>query len=175
MDEFGSVIYVGSFSKSIFPGLRLGYVVAAKPLIQEMRELRTVVFRHPPSHIQRTTAYFLSLGHYDSQINRMARVFGKRRAVMEHCIRAFGLTPDVRDMHGGSSFWLRAPEGVDTTQLAVRLRDQSVLIEPGNAFFAHRSPDRSHYRLAYSSINANLIRSGIALIAEAIADASKSV
>ncbi|MBD8877194.1 PLP-dependent aminotransferase family protein [Roseibium polysiphoniae] len=174
MDQIGTVIYLGSFSKSIFPGLRLGYVVAAKPLIQEMRELRTVVFRHPPSHIQRTTAYFLSLGHYDSQINRMARVFSKRRAIMEHCIREFGLTPDVRDMHGGSSFWMKAPEGVDTTKLAVDLRKQSVLIEPGNAFYAHRSPDTSHYRLAYSSINANLVHDGIALVAEAIAKATKA-
>lgn len=174
MDEVGRVIYVGSFSKSIFPGLRLGYVVAAKPLIRAMRELRSVVFRHPPSHIQRTTAYFLSLGHYDSQITRMARVFGKRRAIMEQCIRDFGLTPDVRNVNGGSSFWMRAPDGVDTTQLAVDLRKKSVLIEPGNAFFAHRSPDKSHYRLAYSSIHANLIRDGIALVAEAIEEACKA-
>lgn len=174
LDRAGSVIYLGSFSKSIFPGLRLGYVVGAKPLIQEMRKLRTVVLRHPPSHIQRTTAYFLSLGHYDSQLARMARVYGKRRAIMEGCIREFGLTPAGRDMHGGSSFWMKAPPGVDTTQLALELRRNSVLIEPGNAFFAHRAPDKAHYRIAYSSINANLIRDGMALVAEAIRQAPRS-
>ncbi len=168
LDQTGSVIYLGSFSKSIFPGLRLGYVVAAKPFIQEMRKLRMVVLRHPPSHIQRTTAYFLSLGHYDSQISRMARTYSKRRAIMENCIREFGLTPDGREMFGGSSFWLKAPPGVDTTQLALDLRRHSVLIEPGNAFYANRSPDTSHYRLAYSSINANLIRDGMVLVAEGL-------
>jgi len=174
LDQAGSVIYLGSFSKSIFPGLRLGYVVGAKPLIQEMRKLRTVVLRHPPSHIQRTTAYFLSLGHYDSQLNRMGRVYGKRRAIMESCIREFGLTPDGRDMYGGSSFWMKAPPGVDTTQLALDLRKSSVLIEPGNAFFARRAPDKSHYRIAYSSINSNLIRDGLAQVAQAIQTAQNA-
>lgn len=174
MDQAGSVIYLGSFSKSIFPGLRLGYVVAAKPLIQEMRKLRTVVLRHPPSHIQRTTAYFLSLGHYDSQINRMARAFSKRRAIMEACIREFKLKLDVHEMHGGSSFWMKAPPGVDTTKLALELRKHSVLIEPGSAFYAYRSPDTSHYRLAYSSINANLIHDGMELVAAAMEAAEKA-
>jgi GntR family transcriptional regulator/MocR family aminotransferase len=175
LDQAGSVIYLGSFSKSIFPGLRLGYVVGAKPLIQEMRKLRTVVLRHAPSHIQRTTAYFLSLGHYDSQLNRMGRVYGKRRAIMEACIREFGLTPAGRDMYGGSSIWMKAPAGVDTTQLALDLRKSSVLIEPGGAFFARRSPDKSHYRIAYSSIDSTLIRDGLALVAEAIQTAEKAV
>ncbi len=173
LDHAGSVIYLGSFSKSIFPGLRLGYVVGAPPLIQEMRRLRDVVMRHPPSHIQRTTAYFLSLGHYDSQLSRMARVYGKRRAIMEECINEFGLTPAGKAMHGGSSLWMKAPPGVDTTQLALELRKSSVLIEPGNAFFARRNPDKSHYRIAYSSINANLIRDGMGLLAEAIRDAER--
>lgn len=166
LDQAGSVIYVGSFSKSVFPGLRLGYVVAARPMIEEMRKLRSVVLRHPPSHIQRTAAYFLSLGHYDAQITRMARSYAKRRAVMEDCIKGFGLTLGTREVHGGSSFWMRAPEGVDTMKLALDLRADSVLIEPGNAFFARRAPDASHYRLAYSSIDSGRIRQGLELVAE---------
>lgn len=174
LDQAGSVIYLGSFSKSIFPGLRLGYVVGARPLIQEMRRLRGVVLRHPPSHIQRTTAYFLSLGHYDSQLGRMSRIYGRRRAIMEDCIAEFGLTPAGRAMHGGSSLWMKAPAGVDTTQLALELRKSSVLIEPGFAFFSRRTPDVSHYRIAYSSINANMIRDGMELLADAIRQAEQT-
>jgi GntR family transcriptional regulator/MocR family aminotransferase len=122
--------------------------------------------RHPPSHIQRTAAYFLSLGHYDAQITRMARSYAKRRAVMEDCIKGFGLTLGTREVHGGSSFWMRAPEGVDTMKLALDLRADNVLIEPGNAFFARRAPDSSHYRLAYSSIDSGRIRQGLELVAE---------
>lgn len=168
LDQDGRVIYVGSFSKSIFPGLRLGYVVGDRLMIEEMRKLRSVVLRHPPSHIQRSTAYFLSLGHYDAQVARLARHYGQRRAIMESCIRVHGLTPVGGESHGGSSFWMRAPEGVDTTRLALDLRADSVLIEPGAAFFAHRAPDRSHYRIAYSSIPANRIQDGMARLARAM-------
>ncbi|SFR14649.1 PLP-dependent aminotransferase family protein [Poseidonocella sedimentorum] len=168
LDQDGRVIYLGSFSKSIFPGLRLGYVVGDQTLIEEMRKLRTVVLRHPPSHIQRTTAYFLSLGHYDAQVARMARHYGQRRAIMEEGIRDHGLTREQGEVLGGSSFWMRAPPGVDTTQLALDLRRDSVLIEPGSAFFARRAPDRSHYRIAYSSIAAPRIAEGMALLAGAI-------
>ncbi|MBE3639946.1 MocR-like pyridoxine biosynthesis transcription factor PdxR [Mangrovicoccus algicola] len=168
LDRSGSVIYLGSFSKSIFPGLRLGYMVAPEPMIREARALRTLVVRHPPSHVQRTTAYFLSLGHFDAQIARMIRVYRKRRRIMEQALAAHGLIAADQQNAGGSSFWLRAPEGVDSTDLAVRLRRDSVLIEPGGAFFAAGADPARYYRLAYSSIEADRIGEGIALLARGI-------
>lgn len=92
LDEDGRVIYVGSFSKSLFPGLRLGYLVGSAPFIREVRALRAAVLRHPPGLTQRTTAYFLSLGHYDSLIRRTGKALNDRRVIMEHAIRKYGLT-----------------------------------------------------------------------------------
>ncbi|MFN0114916.1 MAG: PLP-dependent aminotransferase family protein [Paracoccaceae bacterium] len=169
LDEGGRVIHVGSFSKSIFPGLRLGYLVASTAFIAEARALRATVLRHPPGHIQRTLAYFLSLGHYDAMLNRMAAAYRRRRAVMDEAIRANGLTVAGRGGLGGSSFWMEAPEGVDTEELALRLRGQGVLIEPGRAFFAPgAAAPRNFYRLAYSSITPGRIAEGIGIIAEEI-------
>ena len=165
------MVYVGSFSKALFPGLRLGYVVAAPPLIDELRALRWIVLRHPPSHIQRTVAYFLSLGHFEAQLARMSRSFSRRRAVMEESIQACGLQHASGEVHGGSSFWMKAPPGIDTRDLALALQQKSVLIEAGSAFFDSATPDHSHFRLAYSSIPAQRIAEGVGLIAEAIAKA----
>jgi GntR family transcriptional regulator/MocR family aminotransferase len=169
LDEEGRVIYVGSFSKSLFPGLRLGYLVGSEAFIREARALRAAVLRHPPGHIQRTVAYFLSLGHYDALLNRMAQAYKRRRMAMDEAIRAAGLTLAGPGNFGGSSFWMAAPEGVDTTLLSQELRRDGVLIEPGRLFFDPGTAPGNTYRLAYSSIPHGRIAEGIALIAQAIA------
>ncbi|MEW9918250.1 PLP-dependent aminotransferase family protein [Marimonas sp. MJW-29] len=169
LDSDGRVIYVGSFSKSLFPGLRLGYLVGSQPFIREARALRASVLRHPPGHIQRTTAYFLSLGHYDALIRRMGAALQERRKAMEAALADNGLQISGRGYFGGSSFWMRAPREINTSDLARRLQARSVLIEPGHAFFAGSHQPSNYFRLAYSSIPSNRIREGVNLIAEEMA------
>ena len=163
LDGGGRVVYAGSFSKSVFPGMRLGYLVGPAGFIREARALRLMSLRHPPGHIQRTMAYFLSLGHYDAMVNRMRGAFKRRRQVMEEAIVANGLAVAGQGGFGGSSYWMRA--GVDSERLAVELRREAVLIEPGRAFFDPARGDARHYRLGYGSIAAGKIPEGIARIA----------
>ncbi|MCV2869653.1 PLP-dependent aminotransferase family protein [Defluviimonas sp. WL0002] len=170
LDAEGRVIYVGSFSKSLFPGVRLGYIVAPEAFVREARALRGAVFRHPPGHVQRTVAYFLALGHYDAHLNRLHQAYRRRRVVMNEAIRAAGLTVAGRGDFGGSSFWMAAPEGVDSEDLAQQLKTRGVLIEPGRKFFAPGRDTRNTYRIAYSSIAPGKIPEGIARIAEAIGE-----
>jgi GntR family transcriptional regulator/MocR family aminotransferase len=166
LDRGGRVAYLGSFAKSLFPGLRLGYVIAPEPLIRELRTLRSLTLRHIPGHIQRATAYFLAQGHYDAQVHKMARAYRERRAITEIAIQSHGLTLAGASNFGGSSFWMQAPDGVESAILADRLRHRQVLIEPAGAFFGEGRDPGTHYRLAYSSISSADIPEGIRRIAE---------
>ena len=174
LDSDGRVVYVGSFSKSLFPGLRLGYLVGSEPFIKEARALRASVLRHPPGHIQRTAAYFLSLGHYDALVRRMGTALHERRKVMQQAIDDNGLQVAGQGAYGGSSYWMRTPENVDTSILAETLQSQGVLIEPGESFFGGESRPKHFYRLAYSSIPANRIAKGVEVVARAIKEAASS-
>jgi GntR family transcriptional regulator/MocR family aminotransferase len=167
LDDGGTVIHVGSFSKALFPGLRLGFIVAPEDVIEEGRSLRSLVLRHPPGLVQRTTANFLSFGYFDALVNRMRKSFEKRHSVVEEALREHGLEIVNAPIRGGSSFWMRA-QGIDTNALAARLYNHGVLIEPGIAFFCQERRKLDHYRIAYSSIPPARISDGIAIIAREI-------
>ena len=168
LDTQGRVLYVGSFSKSLFPGLRLGYLAASKTFIERTRELRHLMFRHPPGHAQRTAAYFMALGYYDSQISRLKRVLARRRQVMQNALNDVGLSNSSAARFGGTSFWIEGPDWLDAEILAAKLREQSVLIEPGAPFFAGLDRKSNHFRVAYSSIIKKQIPQGVERIRHAI-------
>lgn len=168
LDTEGRVIYVGSFSKSLFPGLRLGYLVGSESFIREARALRASVLRHPPGHIQRTAAYFLSLGHYDALIRRIREALKARRAVMQEAIEKSGLQIACEGAFGGSAFWMQAPPHIDTDKFAEHVKSEGVLIEPGTSFFSGEVPPRHFYRLGYSSIPVERIAEGIARLDHAL-------
>lgn len=174
LDRSGRVIHVGSFSKSLFPGLRLGFMVGPAPFIAEARALRATILRHPPGLLQRAAARFLSLGHYDVMLRRLSQSFAARREVMLAAIRAEGLTLANAEENGGSSLWMRTPEGVSATELTESLRPQGVLIESGLPFFGTPSAPDCFYRIAYSSIPAERIPDGIARIARTIQNMNRN-
>lgn len=168
MDEKARVVYIGSFSKSLFPGLRLGYLAGPDSLIMEARRLRHLMFRHPPGHSQRTAAYFMALGHYSSQMRKLKKKYAERHATMLAALEKNGLSNFVAAKFGGTSFWVKGPETLNSNILAEELAQKSVLIEPGSPFFGANNPPRNYFRIAFSSIENNKIEEGISRIAESI-------
>lgn len=163
LDHSGRVLYIGSFSKSLFPGLRLGYLVAPAPFIREARALRALMLRHPAGHLQRTAAYFLALGHYDALITRMRGAYHGRHIVMAEALKEEGFVIAGSAVFGGSSFWIAGPEGLDADQLMLELRQDGVLIEAGSPFFARDTGPCRFFRMGYSSIHRDAIARGVAL------------
>jgi GntR family transcriptional regulator/MocR family aminotransferase len=168
LDDEGRVIYVGSFSKTLFPGLRLGFLVGPKPFIDEARALRRLMVRHAPNNNQRTAALFLSLGHHDTLIRRLHRAYRTRWEIMGNALRRYLPGSTRTPSFGGSCYWVKGPDGLDAEELAERAKERSVLIEPGRVHFGSEAPPRAFFRLGFASIDEKRIEPGVKLIAELI-------
>ncbi|WP_106476876.1 MocR-like pyridoxine biosynthesis transcription factor PdxR [Phytohalomonas tamaricis] len=166
-DPHQRVIYISSLSKSLSPGLRVGYIVADAELIDELRALRRLMYRHPPAPIQQQLAQFLAQGHYDRYLRHYCLESTRRW----DCLNA-ALTRDLPDCRRisdeyASAFWLEAPASFDTQRLAWLASQSGVLIEPGFQHFFNHAPPRHYFRLGFGAIDAERIAPGIKQLAQA--------
>jgi len=168
LDGNDRVLYIGSLSKSLFPGLRIGYLVGPRDLIAEAQALRQLMMRHPPTNNQRTTALFLSLGHHDTMVHRLHRAYRARWQVMGEALSKYLPDSSRTPTFGGTSYWVKGPEGLDAALLARDAIEQGLVIEPGRInFMAADGPD-NYLRLGFSSLPLERIEPGIALLARLI-------
>ena len=166
LDRNGRVIYVGSLSKSLSPGLRIGFMVADARLINEVRKLRRLMYRHPPSNNQRTCALFISLGHYDAYVRKLKESYKEKWNLMRQELEKHMPQCVISETLGGSAFWLRLPEGIKAEEFALQARNIGVLVEPGDVHFINPDQERYGYiRMAFSAIDKEAIPHGIAKLA----------
>lgn len=161
MDHEGRVLYLGSMSKTLDPGLRMGYLVAPAPLIEEARALRRLMLRHPPGNNQRAVALFLSLGHHDALIQRMIQSYRGRWQIMGQALRHYLPQTLHAASMGGSSYWVEGPATLDARMLARRAARESIVIEPGDIAFHGDAPPRNYFRLGFSTIAEQAIEPGL--------------
>ncbi len=165
LDSSARVIYIGSLSKTLAHGLRLGYVIAPAELIRELRALRRLMLRHPPTNNEHTAAEFIAHGFHEAFVRRLNLAYSERAGALRNALRRHAPALRFVDARGGSALWVQAPRGADTRELAVRALAQGIVIEPGDVFFAGSRPPRNFMRLGYSSIAADRIEPGVRALA----------
>ncbi|WP_068717782.1 MocR-like pyridoxine biosynthesis transcription factor PdxR [Vibrio tritonius] len=169
LDKNGRVIYVGSLSKSLSPGLRIGFMVADRNMIAQARKLRRLMYRHPPSNNQRTCALFISLGYYDTYLSKIKRAYCEKWQALRQALERHLPECITTDTLGGSAFWLQMPDGVSGKQVAKLAREQGVIVEDGDVLFRH--PENQHHRflrLGFGSIKAENIEPGIDILSQIV-------
>ena len=171
LDGWGNVIYTGSLSKSLLPGLRIGYLVAHPEFVREARALRHHFVRHPAVNNQKSVALFMQRGYFDRFVARITAVYKERCAEMHGALERHFPGASAPPEYGGGSIWLRLPEEADAGVIAERVREEGVYFETGGFTFSDERRNRNHIRLGYSAIDRSLIAEGIARIADAVSNA----
>lgn len=154
-------VYCGSFSKTLSPGLRMGWVVASQPVIAQMVLLKQAADLHSPT-LNQMAVHQVAERCFDAHVARLRQAYGARRNAMLAALQAF-MPKGVSWTHpqGGMFVWLTLPEHIDSADLLKRaLEQENIAFVPGQAFFADGNGCNT-LRLSFSVLDEEEIRSGI--------------
>ncbi len=167
------VLYVGTFSKTLHPGLRLGFIVLPHGLVEAFASARSLTDRHSPGASQEVLARFITEGHLLRHLRRMRELYQERQAVLVDSLRkASGgrLAPEPVDH--GMHLALEAPPAVDDTALSHRAGEAGVHLAPLSLYtLASR---RRGWLFGYAGFNERQLRQAARLLAPCLAGASRA-
>ena len=172
-------VYLGSFSKILAPGLRLGYLVAPKALYPKLLQAKQAADLHTPSFNQRIVAEVLKDGFIDRHVPTIRALYKSQcEAMLAALEREFGHTGhgggdaslQWNRPVGGMFLWTRLPAGLDAVKLLPKAVDHNVAFVPGSAFYADNADPRS-MRLSFVTATVDQINTGIAALAQTIREA----
>jgi 2-aminoadipate transaminase len=168
-DQEGLVLYVSTVSKTVTPGLRIGWIVAAEAALRKLVIAKQATDLHTSNLDQRIVDRYLTDFDNAAHVQRIRDVYCARFAVMNDCLSQ--LMPEgFRWTHpeGGMFLWVTCPESIDTQEMMHAAVERKVLFVPGRDFFPDGSGHR-YLRLNFSNAAEDNIRIGIARLAEVAA------
>lgn len=158
------VIHIGSFSKSIAPALRIGYIVADWPVLSRILAIKTD--GGTPALDQMVLAEYC-IKHFDTHIVTLRKALRRKVEVLMEALRSqFGDVAQFDDPAGGIFLWVRFPEAVDTTRLAQAALAEGVAVNPGAEWMTDAGVGRRQIRLCFAHPSEDVLRDGVARLAE---------
>jgi 2-aminoadipate transaminase len=164
MSETGNVIHIGSFSKSIAPALRVGYIVAPWAMLSRMLALKTDA---GSGALEQMVLAEYCAPHFSSHVPKLTRgLRAKLDTLMEALNEQFGTSAEFEDPKGGIFLWVKLPDNVDALKLYQAALAAGVAINPGPEWSTNKSYAGSRLRLCFASPSHEQIREGIAVLAD---------
>jgi 2-aminoadipate transaminase len=161
-------VYLGSFSKVLAPGFRLGYIVAPPVLFPKLLQAKQAADLHTPGFNQRVVHEVIRNGFLEQHVPTIrARYREQRDAMAVALTRHMPEGTEWQVPHGGMFFWLRLPEGCDAMGLLPKAVAAGVAYVPGAAFYA-QAPDPRTLRLSYVTLSPAEIADGVALLGQVL-------
>jgi 2-aminoadipate transaminase len=164
MSGTGGVIHIGSFSKSVAPALRVGYIVASWDVLSRMLALKTDA---GSGALEQMVLAEFCAPHFDAHVPALRRALhAKLETLMEALAAYFGTAAEFGKPQGGIYLWVKLPDAVDTRQLAQAALASGVAINPGVEWTTDDARGRSRLRLCFAHPSHQAIRDGVAALAE---------
>ena len=164
MSKAGNVIHIGSFSKSIAPALRVGFIVAPWAILSRMLALKTDA---GSGALEQMVLAEFCAAHFDSHLPGLRRgLRAKLDTLMESLNEQFGTAAEFEEPKGGIFLWVKLPDQVDAMKLYQAALADGVAINPGPNWSADKAHSRSRMRLCFASPSHDDIRAGVARLAD---------
>jgi 2-aminoadipate transaminase len=168
LDDSGLVIHLGTFSKTLAPGVRIGWAVASPEVVRQLAVAKQAADLHSSTLSQRAVAKMLESFDYDGHLAKLRSVYGARLAAMSSALeRHFPVEAKCTRPQGGLFVWAQLPGGIAAEELLEDSLRQGVAFVPGASFFA-KEQRRDFARLNFSNRSPETIEDGIHRIGEAL-------
>ncbi|NUO88579.1 MAG: PLP-dependent aminotransferase family protein [Cupriavidus sp.] len=165
------VIYMGSFSKVLAPGMRLGYVIAPPELHFKLCQAKQASDLHTPTFTQRVAYETVRDGLLDTHIPTIRELYGKQcQTMLDALARHMPEGVSWNTPEGGMFIWMELPEGLDSMVILEEAVRRNVAYVPGAPFYAN-NPKRNALRLAFVTVPAERIEQGVAILGELFREA----
>ena len=161
MDTKGNIIFLGSFSKIMMPGLRVAWIVADPAIIDKCVKYKQAADLQTSSFAQRQVSFFLDMYDIDAHIKEICDLYGKRRTLMLDKMKEyFPAECTFTYPEGGLFTWVTLPEGIDAKELMPKVLEKKVAYVPGGAFYPNGGGE-NHFRMNYSCMPEDKIIEGV--------------
>jgi len=168
LDTINSVLYMGSFSESIFPGIRLSWIVTPKAIAKKLSYLKASSDLYTNPILQAAVLDFMENGYFEKHLKKLNKILSKRNEVINYALTRY-LPKSVKwnNIKGGPYRWINLPPNIDSIDLLLKTREKGVLFAP-DRIFAAEDWGKSGFRLKFSNVNENNIWKGIKIISETL-------
>lgn len=167
LDTEGRVAYIGTFSKVLSPALRVGYLVAPRPLRERVERYKRLTDFHTPWPLQRALAAFIIGGHLERHIRRMRRHYGDKRAALEAGLSPVAHLAHLRGLDAGLHVFLELEPGLDAHAVVASALAQGVVVSTVETYYIG-CPQRQGLLLGYGGLELKQIATGARILADAI-------